>query len=138
MSAADDRRELGSFPVQAHESEVAAFRLAAGLDAADDTVLPLTYPMRWLASPPVRAALLALVEEADVVPFHEAQTFAYDRSLHVAERYHLVLAARRERDPDRLVVDGTILGNETAGAPAAVEHATLEMILRLFPMGSAS
>ena len=46
----------------------------------------------------------------------------------VGESYALTLLARREADPDRLVLDGSIATGD--GAPVAL----LETVLRLFPL----
>ena len=118
---------IGSFRVKAEPTEVSAFRQATGVKAGlDDRVLPLTYPMRWLVAPDIRAKLLAMVPEPDLVLVHESQSFAYERVLNSSQTYALVLTARREASPDRLFVDGTIA--DAQGAPCA----TIETILRLF------
>ncbi len=116
---------LGSFRVQAGADEVRAFRKATGL-GVDDAGVPLTFPMRWLVMPDIRAALLRMVPEPTLVLVHESQSFAYHRSLQSNETYHLVLSAHREASPDRLFVDGTIAGAD--GTPCV----TIETILRLF------
>ena len=115
---------LGSFAVTTDRAEVDAFRAATGLPPGDG--VPATFPMRWLAAPEVRAALLAIAPEPDLVPVHESQTFEYLAPLFVGVRYALALAARREAAPDRLVLTGTISGED--GAPCV--H--VETILRLF------
>ncbi len=123
-------RSLGRFEVRAEPSEVAAFREATGLSDRGDT-LPLTFPIRWLAAPEVRAALAAMVPDADLVLVHESQTFDYDAPLQGGKTYALSLAARREAEPDRLVIDTTILAAD--GAP----RARCETILRLFSVADA-
>lgn len=47
---------IGAFAVATDQGEVAAFAAALGL--ADPAEVPLTFPMRWLASPEVRGAIL--------------------------------------------------------------------------------
>ena len=121
MSASD----IGTFEVSAQAAEVAAFRRAARLDDTCET-LPFTYPIRWMARPDIRAALTALVPEADLVPFHESQTFDYAVPLEVGVAYWLTVAARRERVPERLFVDGRI------SAADGTVLATIETVLRLF------
>lgn len=116
---------IGSFRVRAEPAEVEAFRAATRLEGGGDA-LPLTFPIRWLVTPEIRAALVAMVPEPDLVLFHESQSFAYERQLLPGETYALTLSARRETSPDRLLVDGTI--TDTSGAHCA----TVETILRLF------
>ena len=112
------------FAVAATEAEVAAFRAATGCPRSGD-ILPATFPMRWLASPDVRRALLDAVPEPGLVPVHEGQAFDYERPLRVGEPYRLRLATRREAEPPRLVADATIADAD------GIVHARLEMILRL-------
>lgn len=122
---------LGGFPVVAGRADVAAFRKATGLDG-DGATLPLTFPMRWLAAGEIRAAIASAAPDEDVVLVHESQAFEYAIPLRVGEPYTMVLAARRETDPARLIVDGTI---QAADGSA---HATLETIMRLFPLDAAA
>ena len=120
----------GVFAVAASSAEAAAFRAATGAADAGDR-LPLTFSMRWLAQPEVRAALLAAVPEADLLPVHESQSFEVSRDLRVGQPYVLKLAARREADPARLIVEGVV---EDADGIACVR---LETVLRLVPMRAA-
>lgn len=115
---------LGPYVVGAGRAEVEAFAAATGAMPGD--AVPATFAMRWLAAPEIRAALLALAPEPDLVPVHESQSFEYLAPLVVGARYALALAARRESAPDRLIVAGTISDDE--GAP----HVRVETILRLF------
>ena len=121
---------LGPFAVSAEAADVAAFRRSARLQA--DDAVPFTWPIRWLARPEIRAALLAFAPEG-FVPFHESQTFDYVAPLEIDVGYRLEIAARREHGPpDRLVVDGRVT---TEGGAAM---ATIETVLRLFATGQAS
>ena len=122
---------LGCFPVTGTAAEADAFRAATGLAPADETVLPLTFPMRWLAAPEVRGALVAMTA-GDFALVHEAQTFDYERPLRVGEAYALTARARREADPDRLVLHGSIAARD--GTPVA----RLETVLRLFPLDAGA
>ena len=124
-------RALGSFRVRADAAEVAAFRRATGLDP-NDAALPLTFPIRWLVTPEVRAVLLDMVPEPDLVLVHESQVFAYERPLQPDIDYTLVLTARREATPDRLFVDGMLADAD------GVACATVETILRLFSTKAAA
>ncbi len=115
--------ELGQFPVRGTAGEVEAFRRATGA-AADGSNLPLSFPMRWLASAEIRGALAALVGHGEIVLVHEGQSFAYERPLQVGQVYVLTLVVRREHAPDRLILDGSLAdGDGSCG--------TLETILRL-------
>ncbi len=121
---------IGTFAVSADPAEVAAFRRAARLDDEGGT-LPFTWPIRWMARPDIRAALAALLPEADLVPFHESQTFDYAVSLRVGVSYQLAVSARRESAPDRLVAEGVLSAD---GARVA----TIETVLRLFSTQAAA
>ena len=127
--------EIGTFAVSADAAEVAAFRRAARIDDAGDAlsleVLPFTWPIRWMARPDIRAALTALVPEPDLVPFHESQTFDYVAALRVGSPYTLVVSARRETAPERLVVDGVLSAD-------GAQVATIETVLRLFSTQAAA
>lgn len=119
---------LGPFAVSAEAAEVAAFRRAARIEA--DT-LPFTWPIRWLARPEIRAALVDLMPDG-VVPFHESQTFDYAAPLQAGAAYALEVAARHESGPpERIVVEGRVVED---GATVA----TIETVLRLFATGRAA
>lgn len=115
--------ELGQFPVRGTVEEAEAFRRATG--AADGgSELPLSFPMRWLATAEIRGALAALVGHGEIVLVHEGQSFTYERPLQVGRAYLLTLAVRREHAPDRLILDGSL-------ADADGSCGTLETTLRL-------
>lgn len=115
---------LGPFAVRAEPAEVAAFRAVTGLPPGD--TVPATFPMRWLAAPEVRDALLAMAAEPDLVPVHESQMFDYLAPLTVGEHYEMRLDAHRESAPERLVLTGTVTGRSGA------IHLRIETMLRLF------
>lgn len=115
---------LGPFAVRAEPAEVAAFRAVTGLSPGD--TVPATFPMRWLAAPEVRDALLAMAAEPDLVPVHESQMFDYLAPLTVGEHYEMRLDAHRESAPERLVLTGTVTGRSGA------IHLRIETMLRLF------
>ena len=117
------RHDLGDFAVGVDADEVAAFRKATGV--AEGIGVPLTFPMRWMADPDVRGALAGLTPTPDVVLVHEAQSFTYEQPLSVGESYTLRIVARREVEPDRLVLDASVM------ASGAVVRARLETTLRL-------
>jgi hypothetical protein len=115
---------LGTFAVSGTTGEAEAFREATGTGSSGDT-LPLTFPMRWLVSPEIRAALLETVADPDVVLVHESQAFEYTERLRSGESYALSLFARRDSAPERLLVDGVISDG------SGLELARLETVLRL-------
>ena len=121
--------ELGVFPVRGTASEADAFRLAIG-QPPGGVALPLTFPMRWLAAPEVRAATTGMVPD-DVALVHEAQTFEYDAPLLTGEPYALTLVAHRESGPDRLVLAGSVATID------GTRMAWVETVLRLFSMADA-
>jgi hypothetical protein len=112
-----DATAIGRFAVVGTVAEARAFCLATGSTPA--ATLPLTYPMRWLALPDVRAGVLDLLPSADVILVHESQSFAYSHPLYVDRLYTLALFARREETPDRVILDGTVI--DVAG----IEHARI-------------
>lgn len=121
MSAA---RALGPFELSAPAAEAEAFRAAT--DAPElDGLLPLTFPMRWLASPAILDALIAAVDGEDLVFVHESQAFDYIERLRVDVPYVMALNVRRTAEPDRLVADGVI-----ATPPGSIV-ARFETVLRL-------
>jgi hypothetical protein len=113
---------LGRFAVVGTIAEVDAFCHATGV--MPDATLPVTYPMRWLAMPDIRTALLDLVSSDEVVLVHESQSFSYAQPLYVDQLYTLTVFARREATPDRMILDGTVVD------AAGVEQARVETILR--------
>ena len=121
---------IGSFAVSADAAELAAFRRAARLDGAGET-LPFTWPIRWMARPDIRAALAALLPEPDLVPFHESQTFDYAVPLRIGVSYTLAVSARRDSAPERLVVEVLLSAEGT-------RVATIETMLRLFSTQAAA
>ncbi|WP_158809852.1 hypothetical protein [Beijerinckia sp. L45] len=114
---------LGRFAVVGTIAEADAFCRATGVAPA--ATLPLTYPMRWLALPDIRAGLLDLASGAEAVLVHESQSFAYTHPLFVDQLYTLTVFARREAAPDRVILDGVV--TDAAG----VEQLRIETILRL-------
>jgi len=94
---------------------------------ADPHTVSLAYPALWLTEPAVRAAVTRICEEADAVPVHEAQRFAYDKPLAIGAVYDLVVTLRREAKPPRLVLEASLTTPE--GAPVG----RCETVLRIVP-----
>ena len=121
--------EIGVFPVRGTSADADVFRHATGLPSGG-AMLPLSFPMRWLATRDIRVALAALVGHDEVVLVHESQSFAYAHPLRVDQPYDLRLIVRREHAPERLILDGTITDADGA------DCAQVETILRLFAASS--
>ena len=115
---------LGPFDVAACPAEIAAFAMAIG---ARDDVVPATYPIVWLSSPELKAALRATAGP-DYLPVHESQSFDYSRPLVPGAAYRLTAVARRESAPERLTVVADVV--QMAGAPVV----TMRAVLRLAPL----
>jgi hypothetical protein len=127
VSSAPAAAALGTFTVSGTADEVEAFQAATGTESSGD-LLPLTFPIRWLVAPEIRAALLSAIADADFVLVHESQAFDYAQPLRCGVSYALGVSARRESAPDRLLVDGVI--RDASG----LELARLETVLRLIRM----
>ena len=86
---------------------------------------PIAYPALWLAQPRLRDRVAQICAEADALPVHESQRFSYAAPLRQGVRYFLAIAARREAEPSRLVLDATLsdLQGEAVGR--------VETVLRL-------
>ena len=81
---------LGVFQVRVEPGELAAFRASIGDDGEG---VPLTYPMRWLASEGVRAALhRALADGGQGALVHLGQGFSIHQPLQCGTDYALELA----------------------------------------------
>ena len=113
---------LGPFPVAAEPDTIAAFAAACGAPGAEPSAV---FPALWLSTPELKAALRAALAR-DLLPGHESQSFYYERPLRSGGRYVLTGVARRETNPDRLLV--------VAQAAEADGSVVVEMrsVLRLF------
>ncbi|MGH6813218.1 MAG: hypothetical protein ACREDM_13085, partial [Methylocella sp.] len=67
-------------------------------------IVPLTFPVRWLALPAVRGLILQLTGGQGFLPVHEAQSFAYEHDLRIETDYVLAVEARRTAKPPRLTL----------------------------------
>jgi len=123
---------LGPFRLRVDPARAAAYARETGGDGAN---VPLAYPAVWLAEPSLFSVVRDLCEELDVVPVHEAQTFAYDAPLVAGESYDFSVTMSREETPPRLTMVATV------ATPEGESCARIETILRLVPragFGSAS
>lgn len=101
----EDATLIGPFGVRTDAAEAAEFAAALGLGMSPASI-PLTFPIRWLALPGVRAAIEAAIGTPHSV--HAAQTFHYDANVEPNRDYAFRVAIVHERTPSqRLVVRGT-------------------------------
>ena len=99
----NDGVQIGPFVVCTESTEMTEFAAALGLAPG---VTPLTFPIRWLALPPVRAAMEDLIGPN---PVHASQSFDFDAALSADRDYTLQVSLRRHEKPSpRLVVRGTV------------------------------
>lgn len=94
---------IGPLTVRPDRQGMAAFADALGLAPG---VRPLTFPIRWLALPPVRTAMEDAIGRN---PLHAAQTFDFDRQLGDDRDYVLnAMLTKRISPSPRLVVHGKV------------------------------
>lgn len=111
-------------PLSVRASTVETREFAAALGLSTETV-PLTFPIRWLALPPIRKAI------EDVVgpnPIHLSQSFDYVAPLAAGRDYQLKVSIRRNATPPSRVIvratlrdqhDRALLQSETALLPTS-------------------
>jgi hypothetical protein len=121
---------LPPMPVRVEPHEAAEFSRAAGYEPAGGFV-PLTFPIRWLALPAVRALILQATGEG-FLPVHEAQDFTYLRPLQAGADYSLSVEACRSAKPPRLTVRTAV---STQQDEICVR---LETVLRIVPLAPQS
>lgn len=90
---------VGTFEVCASTEEIHTFRQSLGVPLAR-TEMPFTYPMRWLAAPEVRGAILKAIgiehgpvqhDDPGRVLVHLDQKFTYHVPLNAEEAYTMRL-----------------------------------------------
>ncbi len=95
-----------------------------GPNAAGDEV-PAVFPIRWLATPAVRSAIVGVSGlPPDAVVVHVSQRFAYNAPLAIDADYRLKVRLR-EAASDQATIEGMVL------TPAGDLMATIVMGLRL-------
>ncbi len=94
---------------------------------ADGARVPLAYPAVWLSEPALSKIISDVCETLAVVPVHESQSFAYERSLTAGESYDVTVMLRREETPPRLIADALIAAIDGA------QVGKIETMLRLVP-----
>jgi len=111
--------------VDAAAAEIFARETGVGLEGDR---APIAYPAVWLAQPRLRDAIAQICAEADALPVHESQRFAYETPLRQGVRYVLAVAGRREAKPSRLVLDATLC--DDAGAVVGRFETVLRLVSR--------
>lgn len=92
---------------------------------ANETQVPLTFSLCFLALPEVRNLIETMIGGKGFVPVHEGQSFNMMRSLKIAADYDLSLALSRSEKPPRLTIRALIATQE--GLPCV----EIETILRI-------
>ncbi|HEY8161767.1 MAG TPA: hypothetical protein VIF34_05800 [Methylocystis sp.] len=120
----DALRNLGVFRLRVDPARAKAYARETGGNASS---VPLSYPAIWLMEPALFAPVRDICAALNVVPVHEAQSFAYETPLLSGESYDVSVSLRREATPPRIVIDATIF------ALNGVIVARIETMLRLVP-----
>jgi len=126
MDDAGSAVRLGPFKVSAARAAIEAFRSETGWPHAEgETRVPHIFPMRWLASSELRAAIETQLQARGGIAIHEAQSFAYEHSLEADRDYILTAELESQKSPDRLILRASIAN--TANEPLL----QVETILRI-------
>lgn len=120
---------LGPFAVRTDTAAVRDFQGASG-GAALPGLVPLIFPICWLALPEVRAGLLAAAG-GDIVPVHESQSFTTKQRLELDHDYVFAVEFTRTSEPERLTFQGVV---STTDGQICVEF---ETVLRLVGLAGA-
>jgi hypothetical protein len=120
---------LSPVRVRTGAGEVAAFlRETGGIGTGD--FVPLTFPFRWLTLPAIRGSILRLSGGEGFLPVHEAQSFAYERSLRADADYVLDVEIQSAEKPPRLILKMTV---STVQDEICARLETILRIVRLNP-----
>jgi hypothetical protein len=120
---------LGPIAVRTDSATVLDFQRASGGEPVPG-IVPLIFPICWLALPEVRGGLLEGTGRA-MVPVHESQSFTTRRRLELDREYLLAVALTRSSQPERLTLQGTV---STPDGDVCVEF---ETVLRLIGLAGA-
>jgi len=115
---------VGPIAVRTDSATVQEFQRACGGEPVPG-IVPLIFPIRWLALPEIRARILELAGGRNLVPIHESQSFTTTRRLALDRDYRLAMAIARTSQPERLTLQGTVT---TPEGDVCIE---LETVLRL-------
>jgi hypothetical protein len=122
---------VGPIAVRTDSAAVRDFQGASGGDVLPGLV-PLIFPICWLALPEVRAGLLEGTGGRDIVPVHESQSFTTRHRLELDRDYLLAVALRRSSQPERLTLQGTVT---TPDGDLCVEFETVLRLIGLYGRG---
>jgi|GEM_PF-728334 hypothetical protein len=112
--------------VRTEPGEVASFLRETGGAGTGDFV-PLSFPIRWLALPAIRAKILQMTGGEGFLPVHEAQSFVYEKSLRIDTDYVLAVEIETREKPPRLILKMAVSSGE-----GEMEICTrLETVLRI-------
>jgi hypothetical protein len=117
--------------VRTEPGEVAGFLRETG-GAGTGGFVPLTFPFRWLALPAIRGVILQGIGGERFLPVHEAQSFAYERSLRIDTDYVLAVEIGSSEKPSRLILKMAVFTEEGEIC------ARLETILRIVSLTSVT
>jgi hypothetical protein len=92
---------------------------------ADETQVPLTFSLCFLALPEIRSLIETMIGGKGFVPVHEGQSFNVMQSLKIAADYDLSVSFSRSEKPPRLTLRALIATPQ--GAPCV----EIETILRI-------
>jgi hypothetical protein len=123
---AEGALELPGMRVRVDAARAAEFARETGFCANFDGA-PSSYPALWLTAPAIHGAIMQICAQADSVPVHESQHFAYEAPLRLGADYDLAVSMRREEKPPRLIVEAVLATPD--GAPVG----RFETLLRLAP-----
>lgn len=115
--------------VRTDPGEVAGFSRETG-GAETGGFVPLTFPFRWLTLPAIRGLILQLSGGEGFLPVHEAQGFAYERSLRIDTGYVLDVEIQSAEKPPRLILKMTV---STLQDEICAHLETILRIVRLKP-----
>jgi hypothetical protein len=122
---------LEPFRVRVDKARAAEFARETD-NAGELAAIPLAYPAVWLSEPQVYAAIARACAQAESLPVHESQSFAYDRPVQFDADYDLGVSMAREQSPPRLRIRAALTSPD--GAPVG----SFETLLRLVPRRDAA
>lgn len=121
-------RHVGPLPVMITAAEAAVFADAV---APGGSGVPMIFPIRFLALPEIRAALMDIADIARHVVLHEAQSFTLARQIHAEAACFLTAALTLGAEsPVRITIEIGI--DDESGTRVGDMHT----VLRLLPVAA--
>lgn len=130
VAVATTAMRIGPIAVRTDAASVRDFQGASSGESVPGLV-PLIFPICWLARPEVRVSLLEGTGARDIVPIHESQSFTTTHRLELDRDYHFAVALTRSSQPERLTLQGTV------STPDGVICVEFETVLRLIGLAGA-